>query len=125
MADHEPEAAQRVAAVCLPHDYLTWRIAGGFERLGLEGLATDRSDASGTGYVDRSGSAYRRDILTQALHCSEERAESIVLPRIANRTRSWRTGTRRAARARLPWVRARAITRQRPSAWIWVRARRC
>lgn len=60
LADHEPEAAQRVAAVCLPHDYLTWRIAGGFERLGLEGLATDRSDASGTGYVDRSGSAYRR-----------------------------------------------------------------
>lgn len=83
LADHEPEAAQRVAAVCLPHDYLTWRIAGGFERLGLEGLATDRSDASGTGYVDRSGSAYRRDILAQALHCNEERAENIVLPRIA------------------------------------------
>lgn len=83
LADHEPEAAQRVAAVCLPHDYLTWRIAGGFERLGLEGLATDRSDASGTGYVDRSGSAYRRDILAQALRCSEEWAESIALPRIA------------------------------------------
>ncbi|MDU5760966.1 MAG: FGGY family carbohydrate kinase, partial [Schaalia odontolytica] len=83
LADHEPEAAQRVAAVCLPHDYLTWRIAGGFERLGLEGLATDRSDASGTGYVDRSGSAYRRDILAQALRCDEARAERIVLPRIA------------------------------------------
>ena len=46
-------------------------------------MATDRSDASGTGYVDRSGSAYRRDILAQALRCSEERAERIALPRIA------------------------------------------
>lgn len=82
LADHEPEAAQRVAAVCLPHDYLTWRIAGGFESLGLEGLATDRSDASGTGYVDRSGAAYRRDILAQALR-NEERSERIVLPWIA------------------------------------------
>ncbi|NUU24963.1 MAG: xylulose kinase, partial [Streptomycetaceae bacterium] len=24
LAEHEPEAAKRVAAVCLPHDYLTW-----------------------------------------------------------------------------------------------------
>ena len=59
LADNEPEAARRVAAVCLPHDYLTWRIAGGFDRVGLEGLATDRSDASGTGYV-RSSSPIRR-----------------------------------------------------------------
>lgn len=83
LADHEPEAAARVAAVCLPHDYLTWRIAGGFKRLGLEGLATDRSDASGTGYVDRSGRAYRLDILARALRCDAERAQRIVLPRIA------------------------------------------
>lgn len=83
LADHEPEAAQRVAAVCLPHDYLTWRIAGGFERLGLEGLVTDRSDASGTGYVDRSGRGYRRDIVAQALRCDADRAKRIILPRIA------------------------------------------
>ena len=82
LADHEPEAAQRVAAVCLPHDYLTWRIAGGFESLGLEGLATDRSDASGTGYVDWSGRTYRRDIVAQALRCDAARAERITLPRI-------------------------------------------
>ena len=28
LADHEPAAAGRVAAVCLPHDWLTWRLAG-------------------------------------------------------------------------------------------------
>ena len=82
LADNEPEAARRVAAVCLPHDYLTWRIAGGFDRVGLEGLATDRSDASGTGYVDRSGRTYRRDIVAQALRCDAARAERIALPRI-------------------------------------------
>ncbi|HJU02667.1 MAG TPA: FGGY family carbohydrate kinase, partial [Actinomycetes bacterium] len=27
LADHEPAAAARVAAVCLPHDWLTWRLA--------------------------------------------------------------------------------------------------
>ena len=28
LADHEPEQAARVAAVALPHDWLTWRLAG-------------------------------------------------------------------------------------------------
>src|SRR5690242_11065361 len=28
VAEHEPAAAERVAAVCLPHDWLTWRLAG-------------------------------------------------------------------------------------------------
>lgn len=28
LADHEPEAASRIAAVCLPHDWLTWRLSG-------------------------------------------------------------------------------------------------
>ena len=28
LADHEPEAAARTAAVCLPHDWLTWRLLG-------------------------------------------------------------------------------------------------
>ena len=35
------------AAVCLPHDWLTWRLAGTGR---LEDLVTDRGDASGTGY---------------------------------------------------------------------------
>ena len=28
LAQHEPEQAARVAAVCLPHDWLTWKLAG-------------------------------------------------------------------------------------------------
>ena len=47
VADHEPENAARIAAVCLPHDWLTWKIMGA---PGLNALVTDRSDASGTGY---------------------------------------------------------------------------
>src|ERR671938_112632 len=29
IAEHEPDCARRTAAVCLPHDWLTWRLAGG------------------------------------------------------------------------------------------------
>ena len=28
LADHEPDNARRIAAVCLPHDWLTWRLSG-------------------------------------------------------------------------------------------------
>ena len=28
LADHEPEHADRTAAVCLPHDWLSWRLRG-------------------------------------------------------------------------------------------------
>lgn len=90
LADHEPDHAARIAAVCLPHDWLTWRIRGTGR---LEDLVTDRSDASGTGYTDRevavAGSAeggtrggYRRDILASALRRPGGGADGIVLPRI-------------------------------------------
>lgn len=46
MADHEPANSQRTRAVCLPHDWLTWRLG---RATGLQQLRTDRSDASGTG----------------------------------------------------------------------------
>ena len=59
LADHEPEQAVRTAAVCLPHDWLT-------HRLGAE-LATDRSDASGTGYWSPATGEYRHDLLRRAL----------------------------------------------------------
>ncbi|MBI5027799.1 MAG: xylulose kinase, partial [Actinobacteria bacterium] len=48
LRDHEPENAARVAAVCLPHDWLTWRLRGygpsGESALGpdLSELVTDR-----------------------------------------------------------------------------------
>jgi xylulokinase len=64
LATHEPDHAKRTAAVCLPHDYLTWRLAGA---RGLDTLHTDRGDASGTGYWSPSGAAYRRDLLQLAM----------------------------------------------------------
>ena len=82
VADNEPENARKIAAICLPHDWLSWKIRGGFEAVGLEGLCTDRSDASGTGYMDRADAVYRREILAQALRISVEEAEGIILPKI-------------------------------------------
>jgi xylulokinase len=64
LAEHEPENAARVAAVCLPHDWLTWQLAGAN---GLDTLVTDRSDVSGTGYWSPSTEEYRLDLLDLAL----------------------------------------------------------
>jgi xylulokinase len=64
LATHEPENAARTAAVCLPHDYLTWRLAGAST---LDALVTDRSDASGTGYWSPATGEYRLDLLERAL----------------------------------------------------------
>ena len=77
LADAEPEGADRTAAVCLPHDWLTWRLAGGFEAVGLEGLFTDAGDASGTAYFSASTGEYRRDLLELAL-----RGRSPLVPRV-------------------------------------------
>lgn len=79
LADHEPENARRIAAVCLPHDWLTWRLAGAGS---LDTLVSDRSDASGTGYFDPVTNRYRRDLLARALRIEPEAAERIVLPRV-------------------------------------------
>ena len=75
MADHEPENAAKVAAVALPHDWLSWQLQGGKD---LNKLFTDSSDASGTGYFDPTTSHYREDILRLALRHDLE----IVLPTI-------------------------------------------
>lgn len=80
LADHEPEAAARIAAVCLPHDWLTWKLSGATS---LETLVTDRSDASGTGYFDCVADTYRRDLLALALRRRPEDVSDIVLPRVA------------------------------------------
>ncbi|MGR6321735.1 xylulokinase [Micromonospora soli] len=63
LARHEPANADRVAAVCLPHDWLTWRLAGA---PGLAALRTDRGDASGTGYWSPRTGEYRLDLLERA-----------------------------------------------------------
>ena len=64
LTEHEPEHAARTAAVCLPHDWLTWRLGG---RADPEALVTDRSDASGTGYFDGSSGEYLPDLVSRAL----------------------------------------------------------
>ena len=64
LAEHEPANARRTAAVCLPHDWLTWQLAGAG---GLEALTTDRGDASGTGYWSTVEGDYRHDLLVRAL----------------------------------------------------------
>ncbi|MDR1449124.1 MAG: xylulose kinase [Propionibacteriaceae bacterium] len=71
LAEHEPAQAARVAAVCLPHDWLSWRLAGhGPKSQGGDGalaaLATDRSDASGTGYWSPRSESWRLDLLKLA-----------------------------------------------------------
>lgn len=73
LAEHEPGHASAVAAVALPHDWLTWRL-GADEQLGA--LTTDRSDASGTGYWSPVTEDYRRDLLARAL------GHDAVLPRV-------------------------------------------
>jgi len=58
LARHEPDNAARAATVCLPHDYLTWRLTGR--------MVTDRGDASGTGYWSPAENAYRPELLRAA-----------------------------------------------------------
>ena len=75
LADHEPENADRTAAVCLPHDWLSWQLGGAS---GLDSLATDRGDASGTGYFSAASNEYRTDLLQFGF-----RGRNPKLPRVA------------------------------------------
>ncbi|MEO6504842.1 MAG: xylulokinase [Terrimesophilobacter sp.] len=82
LRDHEPDNAARVAAVALPHDWLTWRLRGfGPSNPQLEQLVTDRSDASGTSYFDPATNSYDLDLLSTALG-RDPRNPGVVLPRI-------------------------------------------
>jgi xylulokinase len=68
LRDHEPANAAQVAAVALPHDWLTWRLRGlGPANPQLGELTTDRSDASGTSYFDSATNSYDRGLLAAAL----------------------------------------------------------
>jgi xylulokinase len=74
LSDHEPGNAARVAAVCLPHDWLSWKLSGSDD---LSDLVTDRSDASGTGYFDPKSNSYRRDLLMLGF------GRDVLLPTVA------------------------------------------
>jgi xylulokinase len=87
LADAESENSARVAAVALPHDWLTWRLRGfGPQNPVLEELTTDRSDASGTGYFDAVTGEYDYDLLDRALRRFENSGVSsrVVLPKVLN-----------------------------------------
>jgi len=84
LRDNEPQNAARVAAVALPHDWLSWRLRGfgpaGSSALGpdLTQLVTDRSDAAGTGYFNSETNTYDHELVIAAL------GHLPILPRIAH-----------------------------------------
>jgi xylulokinase len=87
-AEHEPDQAARTEAVCLPHDWLTWRLLGELGTpVGLDALRTDRSDASGTGYWSAVTEEYRPDLLERGF------GRRIAVPRVlAPRDEAGRAG---------------------------------
>jgi xylulokinase len=79
LADNEKVNADKVAAVALPHDWISWNLQHvANETKDFGKLFTDRSEASGTGYFDPTSSTYRREILAKALRTDRE----ILLPKI-------------------------------------------
>jgi len=82
LREAEPESAARVAAVALPHDWLTWRLRGygpaDQSPLGpaLEELTTDRSEASGTAYWNPATGDYDIELFERAL------GHRAVLPKV-------------------------------------------
>jgi len=75
LRDHEPDAAARVHRVLLPHDYLSWHLAGRGEE-----PTTDRGDASGTGYFSTAEDDWLPDVVERAL------GRTPLLPRVAEPT---------------------------------------
>jgi len=71
VAQHEPEAIKRAVRVMLPHDFLTRRLSGNAV------FATDRGDASGTGYFSPATGEYLSDFLVAAA------GKALETPRVA------------------------------------------
>jgi xylulokinase len=74
LAENEPDHAARVHRVLLPHDWLTWKLAGGDVRAEP---TTDRGDASGTGYFSPAEGGWLPDYAERAL------GRPVALPRVA------------------------------------------
>ncbi len=132
LRDAEPENAARVAAVALPHDWLTWRLRGfGPDNPDLTELITDRSDASGTSYWGTAG--YDYDILRAALDVADKCRQTPA--RAPTRARTVRMGRSPAFEpATCVSGRGRGTMRRRRSGWapsrgMWwcrsARAARC
>jgi xylulokinase len=74
LAECEPASAARTSLVTLPHDWLTWRLgADPGER-----PATDRGDASGTGYFSPAAGSWLPGLAEAAL------GHEVALPRLAS-----------------------------------------
>lgn len=56
---YEPELADGIAQIMLPHDWITWRLSGAH--------VTDRGDASGTGWFDPAANELAPDLLGLAV----------------------------------------------------------
>jgi xylulokinase len=72
LAENEPDAAARTDRVLLPHDWLTWRLAGASAE-----PTTDRGDASGTGYFSPAADRWLPELAETALR------QPVRLPRVA------------------------------------------
>jgi xylulokinase len=77
LADHEQAHADATAAVCLPHDWLTWRLTGSTD---IGTLCTDRSDASGTGYFSSATDSYQPDLLELAMRGRRPAVPTVLGP---------------------------------------------
>jgi xylulokinase len=77
LAEHEPKNLARLETVCLPHDWLTWRLTGATPGSGSPvEVTTDRSDASGTGYWSPATGHYRPELIELAC------GRSLRVPRV-------------------------------------------
>jgi xylulokinase len=73
LAAHEPASAGRTHTICLPHDWLSWRLSGSTDP---DAVTTDRGDASGTGYWSPATGQYRPDLLRHAF------GRDLAVPRV-------------------------------------------
>ena len=73
LARNEPDLAARVSRVLLPHDWLTWKLAGCPAE-----ATTDRGDVSGTGYWSPAAGDYRPDLIELAF------GRAFDVPRVAS-----------------------------------------
>ena len=64
VVENEIENARNIAAICLPHEWLSWKLLGTKD---LSLLVSDRSDASGTGYFNATSNKYDYELLSYVL----------------------------------------------------------
>lgn len=84
--NNEPENLVSAAAVCLPHDYLSWRLSEIYPD--ITGLFTDRSDASGTGYFNPATNEYLTEVLDYCLGKDVQLPKIVGHDQVAGRVRS-------------------------------------